>query len=200
MAFEKHFRSVFKAAPKRLRILWKSWRVFHERSLLGRCLGGFVLQVLQYCSQFRARLPIHTLIKLLYRVVSGARFLTEGVLVCDIADHRSVAVVKCMMYKIGCNQMHPLYGALPGPYGPVRVTRGALVAYRYTYAPPRCRTLQYRRTFIPLLVPLWNDLADSVFAGVRLAGFKSMANAFFISLSCSIFFCLYYFSPFSLCL
>ena len=28
------------------------------------------------------------------------------------------------------------------PYVPVRVTRGALVAHRYIYAPPRCRTTQ----------------------------------------------------------
>ena len=31
---------------------------------------------------------------------------------------------------------------------------------RYTYAPPRCRTLQYSRTFIPFSVSLWNDLAN----------------------------------------
>ena len=30
---------------------------------------------------------------------------------------------------------HPLYGALPVPYVPVRVTRGALVSHRYIYAP-----------------------------------------------------------------
>ena len=82
--------------------------------------------------------------------------------------------------------MHPLNGDLPGPYVPVRITRGALVAHRYTYAPPRCRTSQYRRLFIPVSVPLWNDLADAVFDGVELAGFRSMANAFFIGLSCPI--------------
>ena len=38
------------------------------------------------------------------------------------------------------NTMHPLNGALPGPYVPLQVTRGALVAHRYTYVPPRCRT------------------------------------------------------------
>ena len=73
--------------------------------------------------------------------------------------------------------MHPLNGALPGPYVPVRVTRGALIAHRYTYAPPRCRTLQYRKTFIPFSVSLWNDLANPVFDGVGLAGFKSRTNA-----------------------
>ena len=75
--------------------------------------------------------------------------------------------------------MHPLNGALPGPYVPVRVTRGALVTHRYTYAPPRRRTSQYSRTFIPLSVSPLNDLANPVFDGVGLAGFKSRANAFF---------------------
>ena len=114
-----------------------------------------------------------THLKLLDRAVSGARFLTGGVFECDIAHRRSVAVL-CMLYKIRFDPMHPLNGALPGPYVPVRVTRGALVAHRYTYASPRCRTSQYRRTFISLSVSLWNDLADPVFDGVGLASFKSV--------------------------
>ena len=77
--------------------------------------------------------------------------------------------------------MHLLYGALPVPYVPVPVTRGAVVARRYTYAPPRCRTFQVRRTFILLSVSLWNDLSDPVFDGVGLAGFKSRANAFLLA-------------------
>ena len=104
---------------------------------------------------------------------------------CNIAHRRSVAVL-CMLYKIRCNPMHPLNDALPGPYVPVRVTCGALVAHRYTYAPSRCRTSQYRRTFFPLTVSIWNDLADPVFDGVALAGFTYRANCFFIGLSCSI--------------
>ena len=72
--------------------------------------------------------------------------------------------------------MHPLNGALPGPYVPLRVIRGALVNHRYTYAPPRCRTSQYSRTFIPLSVSLWNDLENPVFDGVGLAGLNSRAN------------------------
>ena len=56
-----------------------------------------------------------THLKLLDRVVNGARFLTGGVFESDFAERRSVAVL-CMLYKIRCNPMHPLYGALPGPY------------------------------------------------------------------------------------
>ena len=39
-----------------------------------------------------------------------------------------------MLINIRCNPVHPLNGALPGPYVPARVTCGALVAYRYTYS------------------------------------------------------------------
>ena len=78
--------------------------------------------------------------------------------------------------------MHPLYGALPVPYVPVRVTRGAVIAHRYTYAPPHCRTSQYCRTFIPWSESLWNDLCDPVFDGVGRAGLKSKVNAFLLAL------------------
>ena len=76
--------------------------------------------------------------------------------------------------------MHQLNDALPRPYVPVRVIRDALVAHRYTYLPPRCRTSQYRRIFVSLSVSLWNDLADPEFDGVGLAGFKSRADVFFL--------------------
>ena len=109
------------------------------------CPASFGVWFAVWCS------AADTHLKLLDRAVSGARFLTGGVFECDISHRRSVAVL-CMLYKIRCNQVHPLNGAQPGPYVPVRVTRGALVAHRYTYAPPRCRTLQYSMTFIPFSV------------------------------------------------
>ena len=121
-----------------------------------------------------------THLKLLDRVVSGACFLAGGVLNCNLLHRRSMAVL-CMLYKIRCNPMHPLCGALPVPYMPVRVTRGALIAHRYFYARPRCRTSQYHKTFISLSVSLWNDLVEPVFDGIGLAGFKSRSNAFLLA-------------------
>ena len=152
MTFEKHLRLVSKAAAQRLGILRKSWRVFHDRALLGRCFRGFVLPVLVYCSVVWCSAG-DTHLRLLDRAVSGSRFLTGGVFECDISPRRSVAVL-CMLYKIRCNPVHHLNGALPGPYVPARVTRGTLVAHRYTYAPPRYRTLQYSRSFMPFSVSL----------------------------------------------
>ena len=86
-----------------------------------------------------------------------------------------------MLFKIRSNPMHPQSGALPLPCVPARVTRGALVAHRHSFAPPRCRTSQYRRSFVSLSVCLWDDLSDPVFDGVGLAGFKSRANAFLLA-------------------
>ena len=45
---------------------------------------------------------------------------------------------------------------------PVRVTLGACVAHWYSFATPRCRTAQYRRTFIPHSASLYNELVDRI--------------------------------------
>ena len=126
--------------------------MFHDRSLLGRCFQGFVLPVLEYCSPVWCS-AADTHLKLLDRAVSGALFLTGGVIECDISHRRSVSVL-CMLYKIRWNPVHPLNGALPGPNVPARVKRGSLVAHRYSYASPRCRTLPQQDFYSLLGVPL----------------------------------------------
>ena len=95
LTFEKHLRLVSRAASYRLGILRKSWRVFHDRSLLERCYRGFVRPVLENCSAVWCS-AADTHLKLLNRAVSGARFLTGGVFECDIAHRRSVICVCCI--------------------------------------------------------------------------------------------------------
>ena len=175
ITFEKHLRSVSKAAYPRLGILRKSWQVFHDRLLLGICFRSFVIPVLECCSAVWCS-AADTHLKLLDRVVSGASFLTGGVFECDHAHSQSAAVF-CILYKIRCNPVHPRYGALPVPDVPVRIRRGAVIAHRYTYAPPRCRM----QDFYSISVSLWNDLGDPVFDGVGHIGFKSRANAFLLA-------------------
>ena len=75
-----------------------------------------------------ARLPIYTFNT--GPCSKRCRFSTWGVFECDFAHRRSVPTL-CMLYKIRCNPIHHLNGALPVPYVPVQVTRGALVAHRY---------------------------------------------------------------------
>ena len=78
MTFENHLRFVSRATSQRVGILSKSWRVFNDRSLLGRCFRGFVLPVSEYCSAVWCS-AADTHLKLLDHAVSGARFLTGGV-------------------------------------------------------------------------------------------------------------------------
>ena len=96
LTVEKHIHLVARAASQILSILRKSWRVFHDRSLLERCFQGFVQPVLEYCSAVWC-LAADTHLKLPGHAVSGARFLTGCVFECDIAHRRSVSVL-CMLY------------------------------------------------------------------------------------------------------
>ena len=125
MTFEKDLSSVSRPASQRLCILRKSWRVFHDISLLWRCFRGFDLPILEYCTALLC-LAADAHLKLLDRVISGVHFLTVCVFECDIAHRRSVAVLS-MLYKIRCNPMHPVNGALPVAYLPLLVTRGILM-------------------------------------------------------------------------
>ena len=95
-------------------------------------------------------------LKQLDRVVRGA-VLSGGVLECILAHRRSVAVF-CMLFKIKSNPMYYLSGSLSLLYVPARVTLGALVAREHSFAPPRCRTSWYRRTFVSFSGSLCNDL------------------------------------------
>ena len=144
-----------------------------------RSFWSFVLPVLEYCSAVWCS-AVDSHLKLLDILVRSAGFLAGRVLECNLAHRQSVAEL-CLLFKIKSNPMHPLSGALPLSYVPASVTRDALVAHRQSLAPPRCRTSQYRRSFVPLSVSLWNDLSDPVFDGVGLAGFKSRASAFLLA-------------------
>ena len=174
MTFEKHLRSVSTAASQRLGILRKSWRVFHDRALLGRCFRGFVLPVLEYCSAVWC-LTADTHLKLLDRAVSGARFLT-GVCLCVtflIVDPWQ----SCVCFIRSGVTWYTLLMVLSLDRMSQRGLHAVLWSHIGALIPPRCRTLQYSRTFIPFSVSLWNDLANPVFDGVGQAGFKSRVNA-----------------------
>ena len=95
LTFQNHLRSVSRAAFQRLGIWRKSWQIFHDKLLIGRCFWGFVLPVLEYCSAVWCS-AADTHLKLLDCVVSGACFIGGGVLNCDLSHRRSVAVL-CML-------------------------------------------------------------------------------------------------------
>ena len=76
-----------------------------------------------------------------------------------------------MIHKIWSNPSHPLHAELHQQhFVPVRVTRAAIAAHTHAFEVPRCRTVQYSRSFIPWSVSSWNDLDDSVFDSGGLSG------------------------------
>ena len=99
MAFENQLRSVSSTDSQSLDILRKSWRVFTDSLITESCFLGFVLASLEYSSAVWFSVDADTLLKLRYRVVSSARFLTVGELEFDIS-HRRYVTVLCMLYKI----------------------------------------------------------------------------------------------------
>ena len=115
---------------------------------------------------------------------------------CDIAHRRSVAVL-CMLYKIRCNPIHA-----PSSWCSTCVVCASAGYTRCSFRTSvyllcghrRSRASHYRTTFIPFFVSLLNDLADPVFDGVELAGFKSRANVFLLALAAPSMFVFYYFS------
>ena len=106
-------------------------------------------------------------VKVLDCVVSGASFLT--VVCLSVTLH----FVDLWQYYVCCTR-----SGAPSPSCTTQCTLlvviflcrmcrwGLHIAHRYTYAPPRCRTLQYHITFIPLSVSLWNDLGDPMYSMV----------------------------------
>ena len=194
MTFKKHLRSVSRAASQRLGILRKSWRMFFDRSLLGRCFLGFVLPVLEYFSAVWCS-TADTHLKLLDRAVSGARFLTGSVFECDISHRRSVAVL-CMLYKIRCNPVHPLNGALPGPY--VTVCASGRTSVHLCTA--SLQNLAVQQDFYFLLGVLLERSCLPRYRWCRTGEFQEQGQYFFIALNCSIPTIVFYSFSFSLLL
>ena len=90
---------------------------------LGDALGFFSWPLWNTALWCGAAADTH--LKQLDRVVSGASFLTRGVFECNLAHRRSAAAyvrIICILYKIRCNPLHNLYGALLVRYVLVCVT------------------------------------------------------------------------------
>ena len=155
MAFEKHLRSVSRAASQWLRILKDSsipWQIASWETL-----SGFILPFLEYCSAVWCSAADIYAPYTTGQFSSGARFLTGGVFECDIAHRRSVAVlvVQDQVYR----DAPSLWWSTLTVCAIAGYARSFGPTYVYIYVLNRCRTSQYHRTFRHLSVSLLNDLA-----------------------------------------
>ena len=175
MTFADHLRSLSSIASQKLGILRRANKVFQDFSINATCLRSFVLPVLEYCAPVWCS-AAHSHLDLLDRVIRGASSLVDGTL-CVSLEHRRAVSSLCMLFRIRGNPNHFLHGFLPGLRSCRRDTRASFRSHVLSMTEPRCRTLQYSRTFLPSTVRLWNSLTDDVFDGVdSVSLFKSRCN------------------------
>ena len=130
-------------------------------------------------------------LKLLDSAVSDAHFLTRGVFESNTAHSQSAAVL-CMLYNIGCNLIHSLYGAVPLSNVPVRLH---MLLWSHI-SMLMCFLATKPHSTVGLLLPsecLCVMILLTVFDGVRLIGFKCKANAYFIGHAAHSLFVFYHF-------
>ena len=127
-----------------------------------RSFWSFVLPLLEYCSAvWSGAATCH--LSLLDRVVRRAVALSEGEVKCDLLHRRKFASL-CMFYKIFNNACHPVRLYYPNLLVPTRVTRRtARVMHDKVLVAPRCRTVQYTRSFVPACVTLWGITLMALF-------------------------------------
>ena len=138
MTFEKHLRLVSRAAFQRLGILWKSWWVFHDRLLLGRCFRDFLLPILEYCSTVWCS-AARTHLKLMNQSVVPVLKLGFCLLVILHIINLWQYYVCYIRSSVTRSSLFTMYYLC---HMSLRVTRGSWVAHRYSYAPPVCGTSQ----------------------------------------------------------
>ena len=165
-------RIIFVRSPEQLLNCLVSWESPGVYLMIDFSLGDsfdFFLAsfAVLFCSVVLCCQNTHQFI-LPYCVVNGASFITGSVFECNI-EHRRTMAVLCMLYNIRRKPMHPLHGAQPVPY--VWVTHSAC-------SPARCRTSQYRMTFIPLSVSPWNDINFCI-RWCGTGGFYEQGQCFF---------------------
>ena len=150
MTFEKHLPSDSRAASQRLGMVsWGSRRVFHDRSLLGRCFRGFDQPVLEYCSAVWCS-AADTHLELLDRAVFATVFLVGVCLSVTLIVVDLWQYCECSI-RSGVSRRSLLFVLYLDRMCQCEYWSTVLVAHRYTYA-PRFRTSQYHMTFIPLSV------------------------------------------------
>ena len=176
MTYEKHLRSVSRAASQRLGILRMSWQVFHDRLLLGRCFRGFVLPVLEYCSAVWCS-AADTHLRLLDCVVSGVSFLTV-----------SLHIVDLWQYYVCCTRSGVTWCTLFMVLFLCRMCRCGLHVVLLSHIGTLMRLLAAEPLSIAghlfpgqYLMHVERSYSDLVLDGVGLAGFKSRANAFLLA-------------------
>ena len=182
MTFERHVRSIAyvwsiaSSASQRIGILRRARNIFDSAEVMQHRFRSFMLPILKYASVVWCSAAVSHL-AMLDRIVNRCSQLMDDVVPYCLDSRRSVAGL-CMLYKIRHRVCHPLFCCLPIPFQRYRLTQRPEALREFALEPVCHRTNQYTRSFIPSFVDKWNDLDNSVFAGVGLGSFKNLVNRY----------------------
>ena len=110
---------------------------------------------------------------LLDSIVRNVERLCEGEVCCF--GHRKKASALCLLYKVYHRVDCPMNEYLNHFMG-ARNTRVPASVGELASVIPRCRTAQFRRSFLPAAACLWNLLPLYLSRGDTLSSFKSTLN------------------------
>ena len=177
LTFEKQVRAIAASASRRVGILRRTMSVFRDVTVVGKCFWAFILPKL-YCSTVRKSVVTSHML-LIERVVGQVSQLSGGSVRCDLWHRRKVGSL-CIFFKIDSLVGRPVRSHFPVQYLMRRPTRGPLASHSRSFEMPRCRTVQFSRSFVRFCVRLWNGLYESVFTGEGLSAFKTSFNRFLL--------------------
>lgn len=173
LTFEEHIRSVCASVNRKSGLLRKCYKMFACEATVLHSFYAFILPHLEYCAPvWMSAADSH--LRLLDRTLRSIQFVLPNLLI-DLSHRRSVGALS-VLFKVFKNQQHPLHCRLPPPYHPFRMTRQVLELNTCALTHIRCKTNQFSRCFMPVLVERWSTLPESAVSADSVEIFKRVVN------------------------
>ena len=174
LTFEQHISVLASTLSRQVGLLRKSLRIFNDPIIAKKCFFTFLLPIFEYCSPvWGSAADCH--LNVLERVLRQIMILIPDLII-DLKHRRKVAA-QCMFYKIFNNLRHPVNLLLPTPFVPLISTRYNNSLNSLALRFPLFNTEQFKRSFIPNCVDIWNTLPNTVVHSSNIQKFKVQFNS-----------------------
>ena len=181
-SFERHVRSVESSASQRIGILRRARNIFDSAEVMQHCFRSFMLPIWEYASVPWCSAAVSHL-AMLDRIVNRCSQLMDDVVPYCLDNRRSVlGFVCCIRFVIESVTLCFLAFLFPFSVIDLRDALRLFMSLLWSlFVIGRTSMLVHScsfMSFIPAFVDMWNDLDNSVFAGVGLSSFKTLVNRF----------------------
>ena len=163
LTFETYVREVVSKAARSLGAVRRAGKLFDCLRVLKSCFNAFVRSSLEYCaSLWMSSTEFH--LGLLDSIVRSAERLCAGEL-CSLAHRRRKVSALCLLNRI-YHRVDNLMNGYLNHIVAARNTRASAALGELTLVIPRCRTDQFSRSFICLLLHDCGPFCRRAYVGV----------------------------------